>query len=73
MTSSTYAQCEGLRERVRARVGEDLRRHSPEVRLTPIDLTALNAAKPWRAAQAVEWEWPAVVKWRRAKRFDLAI
>lgn len=73
MTSSTYAQWEGLRELVRARVGDTLRRQVPELRLTPIDLAALNAAKPWRAAQAVGWEWPAVIKRRRANRFDLAI
>lgn len=73
MTLSTYVQWEGLRELVRAQVSVDLRRNFPEVRLTPIDLAALNAAKPWRAAQAVGWEWPAVVKRRRANRFDLAI
>ena len=73
MTSSTYAQWKGLRELVRVQVGEGLRRQVPELRLTPIDLAALNAAKPWRAAQAVGWEWPAVIKRRRANRFDLAI
>lgn len=73
MTSSTYAQWEGLRKLVRVQVGDGLRRQAPELRLTPIDLAALNAAKPWRAAQAVGWEWPAVIKRRRANRFDLAI
>lgn len=73
MTASTYAQWDGLRALVRALVGDSLRRQVPELRLTLIDLAALNAAKPWRAAHAVGWEWPAVVKRRRANRFDLAI
>ncbi len=73
MTASPYAQWEDLRELVRSRVGADLLKRFPDLRLTSIDLAALNAAKPWRSAQAVGWEWPAVVKRRRANRFDLAI
>lgn len=73
MTSSNYAHWDDLRELVRARVGADLRKHFPDLRLTSINLAALNAARPWRSAQAVGWEWPAVVKRRRTNRFDLAI
>lgn len=73
MSVSAYAEWEVLRELVRSRISDDLRRHVPALRLTSIDTAALNAAKPWRLAQAVGWEWPAVVKRRRANRFDLAI
>ena len=67
-----YAAWRDLRELVRATVETDLRPRFPALRLTPIDHAAFTAAKPWREAQQIGWEWRSVVK-LKTNRFDLAV
>lgn len=67
-----YAAWQDLREVVRATVETDLRLGFPALRLKPIDHAALTAAKPWREAQRIGWEWRSVLM-LTTNRFDLAV
>ncbi|GEN01975.1 hypothetical protein MRA01_65140 [Methylobacterium radiotolerans] len=67
-----YAAWRDLRELVRATVETDLRPRFPALSLAPIDHAAFTAAKPWRVAEQIGWEWRAALK-LTTNRFDLAV
>lgn len=73
MPQLTPAQWDTLREAVRDQVMRRAVSRFPELRITPIDLQALEAAKGWTAlGRRVDWDWHRIVKRRPHGRVEAA-